>query len=711
MASLRSWLRGAQPSISPAASAAPSVGGAQLSPADREISDIEDAMAAAGMIMDDDIEGAEARLKLRKDSSAFHQLGLGVAAFMRSALGFEKEIMAEASNRLLECETRAWAEMKKAQKDTGSGWFGRGAPPKADAAGTSQIYPPGSEFALVHAEAQLMGAIVAVMHESVTDAIKGFYRLRKAFIALNAIMEAEGRALKEPSGGENGTVRRPSLSEDTMPGSFDEAEFEGLVAIEERSTETEAGMDFIQVPRALPQSDAVSTPMMPATSEPRLAPEPEAKSSSGEQTPAAPPGSGVPLSPPKAEDNSPSSSLFTNPVDAFVHSGANMCFGFLLLIISMVPPAFSRLLYIIGFKGDRERGLGMLWKSTKFANVNGAMAGLILLSYYNGMMTSADIIPARADIEELADPNETVGMPTERLASLLARMSAQSPNSRLWHLEEARTLANNKNLDEAIDRLRSGSEGKMKQVTALAKFELSLNAMHSMKWSLMRDSFMQCMELNDWSHALYYYLAGCAELELYRDAFHLAKSLAGDQSKEREREHAETAAAKHMKTTEEYFRKTPAVAGKKRFMARQMPFEVYVLRKVAKWEERASALGVDLADAVGVSPAQEMVYLWNGSKKMPPALLEGALACLSWDRCTVAVDKVETMKSAPDESAIKGICDAALLRSMGRLDEARKALDEEVLKHDRYVPQAAAFRSKASRLTTQQHRIQGPYQG
>ena len=135
-------------------------------------------MASAALIMNDDIDGAEA--KLRRGDSTFHHLGQSLCVFMRSVLGFEKSIMVEASNRLYDCENRAWNDMKKAQKEAGT-----------SAAGPGRVYPPGSEYALIHAEAQLMSAVVAVLHESLTEGIKGFYKLRKAFITLDGLMQIE----------------------------------------------------------------------------------------------------------------------------------------------------------------------------------------------------------------------------------------------------------------------------------------------------------------------------------------------------------------------------------------------------------------------------------------------------------------------------------------------------------------------------------------
>ncbi|KAK8000965.1 Breast cancer protein [Apiospora marii] len=610
--SLRSWFRGA----TPRSTVNPSPSESQIDLQAAEIAQIQDAMTSAAKIMNDDIDGAE--IDLKKGSSPYHDLGLGITTFMRSILGFEKEMMAEASKRLANCETNAWNEMKKAQKDS------------ATNGQAERIHPAGSQYALVHAEAQLMSAVVGVLHESLTEGLKGFYKLRKAFLTLDSIMEAENTYLKA-----KGLHTESTGSKGTAPtngtGSGDQTE--------------DSDLDFVDAPEGLPEEKT------PTQYQGHLEIEGETEKMKGLSI------NDKEVASADEWRKGPDSEIFTDPVDAFVHSGANMCFGVLLLIISMVPPAFSRLLSIIGFRGDRERGVTMMWQSTRFDNINGAVAALVLLAYYNGLLAFADILPS----EEETERGAIVGYPKKRCAELLAKMRTRYPDSRLWRLEEARGLSNGKDLHGAIAILLKNTDSKMRQVEALNAFELSLNTMFVGDYPATRDNFLRCIELNDWSHSLYYYFAGCAELETYRTAFH---------AKVRD----ETQIALHKRKAEELLLKGRSTAGMKRFMARPMPFEVYVSRKISKWEERQKLLGIDFVDAAGLSPGQEMVFLWNGTKKMAKAELDLSEQMLSWDRLTAPEGAKAKIMAECDEQVIKDVCLAAIRRCGGELDEAERLL-------------------------------------
>ena len=158
----------------------------------------------------------------------------------------------------------------------------------------------------------------------------------------------------------------------------------------------------------------------------------------------------------------------------------------------MVPPAFSKLLSIIGFHGDKQRGLRMLWQASKFHNLIGGMAALALLGYYNGFVRYCDIMPdptpGEADVE---------GIPQERLTALLAEMRTRFPNSQLWLLEESRMKGANKELDVALELLNGEHKSPLKQVEALRVFEKSLNALFLHEYEVCSEAFIEVCSITD----------------------------------------------------------------------------------------------------------------------------------------------------------------------------------------------------------------------
>ncbi|KAH0544063.1 hypothetical protein FGG08_001681 [Glutinoglossum americanum] len=608
--------------------------------------------------MNDDVESAEAGLD--KGHSSFHKLGRGVVAFLKAALGFEPEAMREASECLRDAENSAWRDQRNAQRNIHSY--------------RSAIYPPGSEFALCCAEAQLMCAVVGFLDESLTESIKAFYKLRKAYIALHAIAEAEGRYLR----GKGHTVSaRHSLE---LSGDIPDIDRYGIstsyassgstpptsspsVARTDEATELQMDPELeVSVDRLASTNeadenkrssmiDARAAQLDSEESFEKLSPRPTANSTKASLSHVHTP---APETMPIESDIT--AEVSKHPIDAFIHSGTSLCFGLLLLIISMIPPAFGKLLYVIGVGGDREKGLRMLWQATKLENTNGAIAGLVVLGYYNGLAGFSDILPDQGD-------DDLVSHSTQRCQELLVRMRSRFPKSQLWLLEAARMEASNRRLEAALEILSTENKSPMRQVAALAMFERSLDSMYSHHYQDTADFFMKCVGLNNWSHALYYYIAGSAHVELYR-------KLKFSDPKQAE---------KHAEKAEELLRKAPALSGKKKFMARQLPLDIFVTRKVQKWQHRATEWDVSFVEAVGVSPIEEMTYMWNGFKRMEPSKLQDSLVALAWSTNS----NEHWPRESLDEQAINAILRATILRSLERYNEARAILKTEILIHDR----------------------------
>ena len=620
-----------------------------------ESHNLEAAMRSVELIMDDDIRGAEQGLS--GGNSAFHKLAKGTLAFMKAALGAEQDMMKEASEILYEAESGAAASHSRAQHDS--------------SAFRSSIYDKGTEFVLCQAETQIMSAVVGVLNESLTESIRGFYKLRKAYITLDSIVQMEANYNKKRLAHTStrdkytGTVQSSHLGkpDHPLPGpqhSIESAHHSALRHTEAAEKASDDSDDEFHDVRES-QVDTESR-----NSQPNADVEDDARTEldhkieqmnlshrSSELQPEGILRRSSTISSGLLTDG-PDSAVFSNSLDVFIHTGTNLMSGLLNLLISVIPPAFSKLLYIVGFRGDRERGIRMLWQASKFSNVNGGMASLILFGWYNGLIGFCDII---SDTDPMR-PDDVEGYPAKRLEVLLMEMRKRYPNSHLWIVEEARTQASKRNLDKALAILAKPGKSQMKQIEALHMFEKSLCAMHSHKYQLCADSILACVELNAWSRALYYYIAASAHLCFYRHD----KSLS---AQDRE---------KHAKLAEELYKTAPTKVGKKKMMGRQLPFDLFVVRKIAKWEERATRWDCSFVDAVGVSPLDEMIFFWNGFKKMNQAQLQDSLDNLAWSETTPHWGKEDT-----DELAIADILKAVILRSMRRHEDSKAVLNKKLL--------------------------------
>nr|OQO22520.1 hypothetical protein B0A51_11060 [Rachicladosporium sp. CCFEE 5018] len=585
---------------------------------------LQQALAAAAHIMNDDVDLAET--ELRKGTSPFHKLGIATTFFLRATLGFEKEVIEAASQRLAEAEESALEHQRRALRDPGT-------------AHRSSIYPVGAEYALCHAETQLMSAVVAVLNESLTESLRGFYKLRKAFGTLWEISEAE-RIYLEKRGLNRGSVAesKVSLAGSTVAASESSGVQTPRSKRDSDSEDEDEDLEFVDADEGVDDLPTPTAAYQGHLDDLKL----NGLSLSDSDTKQQPPSqsNGIPSKPAasSALDDLDFNTVTSDPIDLFIHSGTALCFGLLQLLLSMVPPTFAKLLSLFSFRGNRANGMRLLWSATRFkTNINGAMASLITLGFHNGAIAFCDILSSDA-------------LPEERLRVLLKEMRTLYPKSKLWLLEEARVLSRDHELEKAIAITEGGEPSPLKQVEALRVFERSLNFMYLHRYEDCAKSFLHCIELNNWSHALYYYIAASCYVGLYR----LAKA-AGD-AKEAKRCEEEA---------ERLFKIVPAHIGKKRFMARQLPFDTFVARKLEKITARAATLSCSYIDAIGVSPLEEMIYFWSGYKRMPASQLE-----ISLERLAFSTARPTWSQEQKDEKAIHSLLQATAYRFLGRVPEA-----------------------------------------
>ena len=508
------------------------------------------------------------------------------------------------------------------------------------------MYEAGCEFALCGAMAQLMSAMIAVFRESVVESMKAFLKLNSAYKTLQRIIDAENAYLNKrgssvartaPSTPIRPEFQRQFSSTPSSPtrqfARRDEANMTGQRSGGDLEDEDEFydAKENVQTDHS---NGSKSSTLFVETPQPPLAKELD-------------------------------SIDLGSPSDVFVHSGANLCMGSLLLMLALVPPALSKLLGIVGYKGDRKKGLRMLWNSSRYPNAIGALAALVLLAYYNGSMGATDLILPINPTQPVWSEDNLDSYPAEQLRELLNTVQTKFPKSKIWSLEQARMLALQQNLPASLEILKGDFTTPLKQLQALAIFERSLQAMYVHEYILCTSSFKECRKRNNWSHSLYMYCAAASQVELYR----LAK-LAGDTK------HAEQYAAKATKL----FHAAKDKTGRKKAFGKQLPFDKFVAHKVNKWESRAMTLDVSFIDAVGVSPLEEMIFFWNGFRKMSPDCLEISLQRISWSEST---SNPHWKDEELGEKALLTLLRAVVLRSLNQYSEAATLLKDKLLYIDK----------------------------
>lgn len=193
-----------------------------------------------------------------------------------------------ASDRLADAEASAERDRKKALRENHH----------------RSSYPPGAEFALCHAEAQLMAAVVGVLSESVVESMKAFYKLRTAYKTLEGILDQMSK-IQTPTQLDGAGQSRQSLVNGTSGDNTRENEPSGLLT---------PGLDMRSSSASIRSAKSGSRPGS------------RSRPSTGRMQP-------------------------DGLVDEFVTSGVNLCFGVLLLILGMVPPSMRTIMSIVGFRG------------------------------------------------------------------------------------------------------------------------------------------------------------------------------------------------------------------------------------------------------------------------------------------------------------------------------------------------------------------------
>lgn len=383
--------------------------------------------------------------------------------------------------------------------------------------------------------------------------------------------------------------------------------------------------------------------------------------------------------------------LHVSTIDEFIHLGVQLCFGILQVVLLLIPPAIGRVLSIVGFKGDRETGLRMLWRTAITArNIHGELALLCLLVFYDGPVQFVDTgfrLPNETDSaselqlagrssvtdEELVIISKN---PNAYTPQLLAKARSLFPHNALWLLQEGRQLAAQNNIEAAIELMQgfsdSGAHVEMEQVEALLTFDRAMLYAFVHDYENAARDFARMLAISTWSLSVYLFLAGACYLEKWREL-----QLEGCTDEE-ELERCAKQATHYLQLAPTYIPGHGVNAKKKGGIGgtgKQMPFDKFVLRKTKHIEERHRRWpNLRYIECVGTSLFHELVYFWNGYNRMPVKDLKLLHRLLEF-----SVGPNARFPEPSDEAMIRNLFQSLALRQSGQAAEGLKILDDDVI--------------------------------
>lgn len=714
----------------------------------KQVKDFEIALQAMDYLLDDRSEEGvkllEVELAKHNKGSAdqpagIFPLALGVMEFIEATLGFEAEVMDRALATLQQAELASDKNYKYNVHHKMA---------------TSHIYPPGTEFEVTHAELTLLCALLMLLKENngMMEGLKALYKLRAAYNKLDstykkikALEPTFNRNLKKLK--KESLTNVNNLSNSDLPGykvpslalsllallpqdvqlmknleqvyqmrkgridgtniGNDTNMWESLLSIGESIAKLSVNDSSAATPRVTSPLASTSNSVFKAT-----VAEDDGFSDAVDEISVPPTLNGgqaliilgvssVSSVSPTLDDNH----LYVSTVDEFIHSGVQLCFGILQVVLSLIPPTIGKVLLIVGFKGNRDTGLKMLWRTAITSrNIHGDLALLCLLVFYDGPVQFVDVgfqLPHQCDslITDVinlqgkvsisdAELDRVMQNPSLYTPQLLTKARKLFPHNALWLLQEGRILAAQGKLYEACDLMQQFTDDpsnkiQMQQVEALLIYDRAMLYAFKHDFDLAARDFIKLIDINSWSKAVYLFMAASCYLAKYRMI---------------EMGLVEGDLDKYEKLANKYYELAPTYVpgginnqGKKGGLGggkKKMPFDKFLLRKLDQIaERRRHHKNLKFVDAVGTLIMHELVYFWNGYNRMTPTELELSAKILSY---TAPGSKYAKFTETEDEGIIRNFLLSIIERSQGKVKEGADRLDKQVIA--KYVVSQEPFR-------------------
>ena len=641
----------------------------------RQVVDFEIALQAMDFVLDDRTEQGLALLdesdRANGSPHTISVLARGVIEFLQATLSFEADEMKKATQTLMRAEDLSWKSKTNAEKNSLK---------------CSSLYPPGTVYAVTYTESLLLHALLMLFSESLVEAAKALLKLRKAYTMLSSIIQLVKRAEKKKK--IPGVHSMASSSAETT-GSSDSNSEASFVS----STTTFISVDLPYKLSEKQRSDASLIKLAEKIQKMRLD---RLGGTHISKTPAFSRlredlGLGTSKMVDREDTNMTQESYLSEEydlhqatIDEFIASGADLCYGILQVVLSLIPPAIGAVLSVVGFSGSREEGLRLIWKATRQRNVHGCIGLLALMFYYDGpfQFTDDDFdIPASpgdsprsssislartytnpGDFDSMS--NQTLLHPGKLLESSLLQARALFPHSALWLLNEARMLSAKGRLEDSMALMDSIDVNNihMRQVKVLMVFDRANTLVNMHEFERAAEELIFLIEFSDWSHAFYTYFAGCCYLEKWRMC-----ELGMIDSEN---------AIVYRERAEKLILSAPGLLAKKTFRSKNLPLDRFMDRKESQFKDTQRKLGCEsIIDAIATSPIHEIMYFYNGYNRMTKEALIQSKTLLT------KFKNGATELHNPDQELVNSLLLSITLRRLNEAEEGCKLLDDNVLPH------------------------------
>ncbi|KAI9156064.1 hypothetical protein H9P43_009174 [Blastocladiella emersonii ATCC 22665] len=325
-------------------------------------------------------------------------------------------------------------------------------------------------------------------------------------------------------------------------------------------------------------------------------------------------------------------------MDQHTREGIQFGIGALNVVLAILPSKVARVISILGYKGDRDLGFGLIEKAAASDGVRAPIATLFMGGYHAVLSSFAPSVLGPAMLPVAA----------RHLTGAL-RHFPRSPFHLLLLARVARTARDLPRSDALLHAAQSAASGAWPELALLAMYEEAVNAMAQLDWSRAADRCAHLRANTYWSVAFFTYAeAAC-------------RAMAGDEGRAREL----------MKLAPTYVTR--------KYGGKVISVEQWILKKAAVFEGRES-----ISEYL---PGFEILLIWNMFATMPHSAL---VACR--DRVLAALDL--RREDEVDALAVLHLVLATVERELGNWEAAGRSLEYAVdagVEVETWVPPFATY--------------------